>query len=83
MYAIIQTGGKQIKVSVGDSIFIEKILLYFSRFGKIRLRGSSYVWLNALSLCAGIVLDVSLVHFTTETSNKRLILCFLHKITQT
>ena len=25
MYAIIQTGGKQIKVSVGDSIFIEKI----------------------------------------------------------
>lgn len=25
MYAIIQTGGKQIKVSVGESIFIEKI----------------------------------------------------------
>ena len=29
------------------------------------------------------VLDVSLAHFTTETSNKRLILCFLHKIIRT
>ena len=25
MYAIVETGGKQVKVSVGDKIFVEKI----------------------------------------------------------
>ena len=25
MYAIIETGGKQLKVEVGDSIFVEKL----------------------------------------------------------
>ncbi|MBQ8730444.1 MAG: bL21 family ribosomal protein, partial [Lachnospiraceae bacterium] len=25
MYAVIETGGKQIKVSKGDSIFVEKL----------------------------------------------------------
>ena len=27
MYAIIETGGKQLKVEVGDSIFVEKCII--------------------------------------------------------
>lgn len=42
MYAIIETGGKQIKVQVGDSVFIEKLELNEGekvKFDKVLLIG--------------------------------------------
>ena len=53
MYAIIETGGKQIRVQKGDSIFVEKLVGEAGEtitFDKVLLVGGDKVKVGALML---------------------------------
>ena len=78
-------GGSHDRISVEIQHAFEHFNRHVSSSSLFSLRFDSpqtvcYACRHSLPLCRKIVLDVSLAHSTTETSNKRLILCFFHKI---